>query len=648
MASFFLIIYKTDSEEAADFLKKSLDGHDSGYSWIFVDNRIGIAMEYPRAIDPNTNDQDLLIQDCFFIDEASGCIIISDSRIDYRQELAEKLGIKWNIAEMFSDSKLILLAYLKWGEACLSHLYGDFSFVIRDPARDGLLCARDHFGCRPLYYMDQPEFLAVASQTDAFANIPGFAFEIREQYILDVICSILRTESNTAYEGINRLKPAHFIKHINGQVSDQYRYWDLRINEVNTGLTLEEASEGLKNRFIDAVRQRVHTSGQIGVELSGGLDSSGIASVLTMLSGSNVTINAFTHSISSEGMAQQMNLKSELEFSEAVVKKYGSFKHFKITGENADGAYKALLKALDRLNKPMSLHYAMNSDLLFEMAGNVGTAIMFSGLGGDEGITNNGSGYFNELIRLGQHSKLRDHIRRITNRRGVLFNKYLIRIYIDYYVPWVLELFQQDWRRAAYRSTALTKNLARKYRMKKMFFHLNSFPGKADVRATQYFRIMYPNIPERIEETALLAKQHGIEYRYPFLDVKLVEYFYSLPSDYKFKDGMGRYLFRIAMEGILPDNIRMRTDKGGNTIPYVFARVIQDGKIFREIIEEARLKNNYHYVDYNKLEEMLDSYLKIRELKHQIYGLREFHSAMSVLILQKWQREGKIDIGIKC
>lgn len=184
--------------------------------------------------------------------------------------------------------------------------------------------------------------------------------------------------------------------------------------------------------------------------------------------------------------------------------------------------------------------------------------------------------------------------------------------------------------------------------MKRRFYSTNSLPGKPDVGAIQYFRTMYPNTPERIEETSLLAQQHGIEYRYPFLDVKLLEFFYSLPSEYKYKDGMGRYLFRMALEEILPEKIRMRFDKGGNTIPNVLARALEDEEIFRKIIEEGRLMNHYHYVDYNKLHEMLDSFKKMGDLKQRDYGLREFQSAMSVLILQNWQREGKIDIGIKC
>ncbi|MCP4310025.1 MAG: hypothetical protein GY790_02060 [Bacteroidetes bacterium] len=369
MPSFFLLIDKSVNEETASLLNDSLEEYDSGYRWIFVGDRIGIAMESSETNSTDPKNRELLYSDCFFVDDKSGCCIVSDSRIDYRRELAGKLDVKWNVAKGFSDCKLILLAYLKWKEECLSHLYGDFSFVIWDSGKDEVLCARDHFGCRPLYYVDQPGFLAVASKISAFKSIPGFRFKIRTEYILDSICSIETNESISAYRGIGRLKPAHYLQQKKGHLFDQNRYWDLRINENYRGLTINEASRGLRDRIIEAVRQRSLTFVQIGVELSGGLDSSGIASVLTMLVDQNVSINAFTHSVSSDPLNPQMDLKSEMEFSTALVEKYNTIRQFEITGENSMGGYSALIKALNILNKPINLHYAMNSDLLFEMAG---------------------------------------------------------------------------------------------------------------------------------------------------------------------------------------------------------------------------------------------------------------------------------------
>lgn len=648
MASFLLFLDKSAGDDSVSTLNDLPNTPDGAYSWLFIGKRIRIAVKSSRSDSLKNSGKSAFNADSFYAYDKSGTYIVSDSRVDYKRELAGKLGISRSVAEGFSDSKLILFAYLKWGEECLSHLYGNFSFVIWNPQRDEVFCARDHFGCRPLYYIDQQGYLALASEISAFKILPGFTYEIKEQYILDSLCSIVTMDSRSAYKGIRRLKPAHQLKFMRGQSSGQQRYWDLHIREDYQRLTLEEASLGLKNRFIEAVWQRSHSSGPIGVELSGGLDSSGIASALTMLPDKNVKINAFTHSASSDSAAPHIFQKTEMEYSKALIEKYGSIIHIEITDENSAGAFKSLSEALMRLYKPMNLHYAMNSNILFGEACNLGTAIMYSGFGGDEGVSYQGNGYFNELIRKGQHAKLKRDIKSIVNRHGGGFIKRLIKIYINYFLPRVTGLFRKDWRRDTYNTFAIHKGLARKYRMKRKFFNATSFPVKPDVRAMQYFRLMYPSIPERIEETYLLAQQHGIEYRYPFLDVKLIEYFYSLPSEYKYRDGMGRYLYREAMKEILPEKIRRRTDKSGNTIPYVFAWVLKDEEIFRKTIHEGRQNNACHYVNYDKLDDMLDILKDPAKFKEKDFDLRAFQSAISVLVLQQWQREGKIDIGIKC
>lgn len=589
-----------------------------------------------------------MLQKSFFVEEISGCHIISDSRIDYRQELAGKLGVPWNEAKEYPQSRLILLAYLQWGEACLSNLYGDFAFVIWDRSRDQVFCARDHMGIKALYYVDQPGFLAVASKISAFRSMPGFRYVIREPYILDSMCSVLTYDSSTAYERIHRLKPAHYLKMSQGLLSEQTRYWDLQIKACYQDLTPEEASHELKDRFKEAVRQRMPTEDPIGLELSGGLDSSGIASVLTLLADNHTALNAFTHSVAPEGAARHVYQKNEMESCNVLVKKYNSIRHFKITEEHSEGSYRSMVEALKILYRPINQHYALNSDRLFKVAGHQNTSIIFSGLGGDEGVSYQGNGFYNELIHMRRLSTLIKNLKSMGHRHGIQLYKRLFRLYINYYAPRAILLFRKDWRKATYRSFAIEKRLARKYRMKRRFFHFPSLPVRPDVRAMQYFRIMFPNIPGRVEETALLAEQHGIEYRYPFLDIQLLEFFYSLPSEYKVKYGMGRYLFRLSMEGIIPESIRMRTDKSGYTIPGVFARIVKDEEVFRDLIEEGRTKNHFHYVDYDKLHMMLDSFKKMGELKRQVYDVRAFQSAISVLLLQNWQRSGKLDIGIKC
>jgi asparagine synthase (glutamine-hydrolysing) len=278
----------------------------------------------------------------------------------------------------------------------------------------------------------------VASQISAFNTLPGFNYKIWEQYILDSICSIELSETRSAYKGISKLKPAHFLKQKNGKLSHQHQYWDLSKKEDYGNLTFEEASIELKDKIIEAVRQRCNGRDHYGVELSGGLDSSGIASVLTGITPHQNTVSAFTHTLSPDALTKDKKLKSELDFVAALLNKYKTIRHFKITGENSDGGFNSITNALDCLNKPVNLHYALNADLLFEAAGKSGTSTIFSGLGGDEGITNNGSGYFNELIGKGHHSTLRFCLQNLSSHRG-LYRRKLVKLYLDYHIPWLIK-----------------------------------------------------------------------------------------------------------------------------------------------------------------------------------------------------------------
>ncbi|MGW8317012.1 MAG: hypothetical protein ACWGNV_15555, partial [Bacteroidales bacterium] len=94
------------------------------------------------------------------------------------------------------------------------------------------------------------------------------------------------------------------------------------------------------------------------------------------------------------------------------------------------------------------------------------------------------------------------------------------------------------------------------------------------------------------------------------------------------------------MKGIMQDEVRLRNDKSGATIPNLINRILIDQKSFTDIIEEGRVMNRFHYVDYEKLHSMIEQ-LKQKHNKSRLdFDPNAFLSPISVLILQKWQREG--------
>ena len=110
-------------------------------------------------------------------------IISADARIDYREALAIELGLEWDIAKNMDGEQLILAAYMKWGEDCIKHLYGDYAFVIWDERVNQVFGAKDHFGCRPMYYLNHPKYFVIASDLSGLEAVPDFKLQISDQEI---------------------------------------------------------------------------------------------------------------------------------------------------------------------------------------------------------------------------------------------------------------------------------------------------------------------------------------------------------------------------------------------------------------------------------------------------------------------------------
>ena len=164
----------------------------------------------------------------------------------------------------------------------------------------------------------------------------------------------------------------------------------------------------------------------------------------------------------------------------------------------------------------------------------------------------------------------------------------------------------------------------------------------------QCTRLFSNHITSRIENSANIAQSYRIIYRYPFLDVKLLEYYFSLPSNFKYQNNSSRYIFRKAIESFLPNDIVWNQNRVGATIPSIYYRLDSELEICRNIIKTSQKENRYHYIDYSKLTKMVDQLKDLAKGKKTNFGPKVFINSIAILILQKWQREGKIDIGIKC
>jgi len=214
------------------------------------------------------------------VHEASGCVITADARLDNRPELLHALDLS-DRAATIGDAEIILAAYLRWGEACVERFLGDFAFAIWNPRQQTLVCARDHFGMRPLYIHHTPgRFFVFASEPRAILILPQVPYRINEGRIADFLVSQLEgiDKTSTFFEEVYRLEPAHTLT-VTPQGVQQRRYWTLEPGPELRLPSDEAYAEAFLEVFTEALRCRLRSDGPVGSMLSGGMDSGSVVAI---------------------------------------------------------------------------------------------------------------------------------------------------------------------------------------------------------------------------------------------------------------------------------------------------------------------------------------------------------------------------------
>jgi asparagine synthase (glutamine-hydrolysing) len=202
---------------------------------------------------------------------AADLSITADARLDGREELIAKLP---RAPETQNDSELILVAYETWGEDCVKHLIGDFAFAIWDSRSRLFFCARDHFGVKPFF------FTHVANNFKFSTNLNSLrtgSDTLNETAIGDYLVFGLNQDlSSTTFRDIQRLPPAHTLTLHNGSLSIR-RYWAPDTSKEVLYRDRDSYVEHFRELLRCAVRDRL--TDRVAVSMSGGLDSTSLAAV---------------------------------------------------------------------------------------------------------------------------------------------------------------------------------------------------------------------------------------------------------------------------------------------------------------------------------------------------------------------------------
>lgn len=488
--------------------------------------------------------------------------ITADCRLDNRDELLAKLGIR---DRSIADGMLIMRAYLKWGEACPTYLQGDFVFAIWDGERRALFCARDHFGVKPFYYHSADKRFAFASEIGPILALDGVGRRLSEYQISGFLAGLPDDPQATPYSEIFRLPARHCLTVTGSQVVLR-RYWEI---EPSQRPLRRDAAEEFGHLFAQSVQNRMRGTPAVGAMLSGGLDSSSIASVagLQAAAAQGPELKTFSlvfdkgSSMDEKPFIDAVLDRHKLDATLIAVGNYAPFAEFERILEEQEGTFLAPGLSLTRS--------------IYRTASAKGVKVLLDGHGGDE-VVSQGHGHLHELANAGRWLELWHELHSAANTYG----EGMLPLYFRF-----LTIYGPAWRIARMRTMAtrllgrlgrgpskipraawaglVNPELAKRTDLAERFHRTGCMPRNvsASEALTHRWLLSTGLVPHAFEVLDKAGANFGVEPRYPFWDKPLVEFCLALPGGEKLKDGFGRHVLRRAMQGVLPPAVQWRRDK---------------------------------------------------------------------------------------
>ena len=501
-------------------------------------------------------------------DETNALHLIMDGRVDNREELQAALDSKGAVLRTDTDAEIVLRAYQCWGEECPQRILGDFAFVIWDKPNSSLFCARDILGIRPFYYFQDADVFLCASELHQLLECPKVPKEPNEGMIGEYLAASITNREETLYRGIKRLPPAHCMRVQQGR-SRSWQYWNVDPGKEIRYKRDEDYADHFRELFFETVRCRLRSHGRIGSELSGGLDSSSVVSMVQHLSGEDKSRADGFETFSLIFPGKECD---ERRYIDAVVSKWNlRANYYEPNGREANGCLEQVTRYQDIPDYPNSLM----SYPLKALAREKGFRVVLGGDGGDQWL--DGKQYYcADLLR---------QLRLPTLWKQIQFNspgggpRALLRAFLkDGLTPWL-----PGWARSAlwgngipeYINGDFANRIGLTDRQKPGNLRMQ-FRTMAQVEICETLVNGWAVHGNEIGDRALSWLQ--VEQRHPLDDRRIIEFAMALPSEQIRRQNQHRLILRQSMRGLLPEVVRNRADKAdfGHAFPEAFQALYVD------------------------------------------------------------------------
>lgn len=559
--------------------------------------------------------------------------------LEHRKNLQNK-GVNFKST---SDTEVLLQLYIEHKESCLKYIDGFFAFAIYDRAENSLFIARDRMGIKPLmYYLDEEKF-AFSSEMKGL-----FPFEIKKEIDIISLFTYLQLnyipEPHSIFKNVKKLTPGCYLKidNLNNfKLPEEVKFYEIPNIQDNltdvSSKTYKKAQDKLKDLIYDSVENRLVADVPVGTFLSGGIDSSIITCVASKLKNN---LNSFSIGYKDEPIFD------ETKYAEIAAKKFNTDHHvFKLSNNDLQ---EHLHDILDYLDEP----FADSSSIpVYILSKNTRqhVKVSLSGDGADEIFSGYNKHYaefkarnagiqgllvksLNPLLK--QFPSSRNSSFSNLNRKLIRFGEGLKLTPKERYWRWATLSSEEEANYLIKESKKI--NFQRlsddaytyKKRKEKILLAINKGGSMNDVLFTDMQLVLRNDMLRKVD---LMSMANHLEVRTPFLDHKIVDFAFTLPSAFKINSSSRKKILKDTFRKDLPEELFNRP-KHGFEVPLLkwfktdLKDKINDDWLSEELINEQNIFN----------------YDAVKELKDKLYSSRPGDSPATIwaiIVFQHWWKK---------
>lgn len=509
--------------------------------------------------------------------------IVFNGEIYNYKELREELKNLGFVFTTDSDTEVLLIAWQCWKQESLSRLIGMFAFVVFDSKSNTLTCVRDAFGIKPFYFSNDNNQFLFSSDINSLLELRNEPKNLCFQKAYDyLVHGTYDNNELTFIEGVKNLVPGSLMQFdlSKNAIVNYSKWWSPTQNE-RSDISFSQATEIVREHFLDNIRLHLRSDVPLGAALSGGIDSSAIVCAMRYLYPKE-DIHTFSYIAKGSPSSEEKWVDYVNDFTSA--------KSYKVVA-NGEELFKDLDDLILSQGEPFGSTSIYAQYRVFKLAKDNGITVTLDGQGADELLAGY-SGYpvqrMQSLYELGEYKSLFSFVnswKKWPGRDGLKAYKCLVAsITPNKLRPYLKDIFvtppKPKWLNIKFfENSGVDINTHPEVQ--------NEIYKGRRVIETMGRSLQFDGLPQLLRHGDRNSMAFSVESRVPFLTTNTANLFLNLPEKYLISNhGETKSVFRAAMRGIVPDVILDRKDKVGFETPEK-AWLLTMAPTFRSWLEDS-------------------------------------------------------------